>query len=185
MPHGNLSATSFRRARKVGRTVGKSNDGNTPAKKFRSGLRLAGANLRRYSLRFYAGALRLGHKPECDFKIGECKKILVVRNKGIGDDIMALPALRLLRQYLPDTQIDLLVKPWNSTLFEDSGLFDNILIFERNAKTRVHGIRPYDTKTLIRKIREENYDAAVCVMGQEIGLRLAFYGGIPAIVCNE
>jgi len=141
--------------------------------------------LRRYSLQIYSGVLRLGHKPECDFKISDCKKILVVRNKGIGDDIMALPALRLLRQYLPDTQIDLLVKPWNSTLFTDTGLFDNILIFERNAKTRVHGVRPYDTKTLIRKMREENYDAAVCIMGQEIGLRLSFYGGIPIIVCNE
>ena len=148
-------------------------------------MRLAGANIRRYALHCCVTALRLGRRRQPDFKIGECKKILVVRNKGIGDDIMALPALRLLRQHLPDAQIDLLVKPWNSTLFADSRLFDNILIFERNARTRVCGVRPYDTRTLIRKMREENYDAAVCIMGQEIGLRLAFYGGIPAIVCNE
>lgn len=109
----------------------------------------------------------------------------MIRNKGIGDDVMALPALRQLRAHMPHAQMDLLIRPCNSTLFTDEGLFDRILIYERSCRTRVRGERQYDTRTMLRQIRVEKYDAAICLISQEIALRLPFYGHVPVIVGNK
>ena len=54
-------------------------------------------------------------------------RVLVVRPGGIGDAVLLLPALRALRQAMPDSSVDVLCESRNAPVFELSGLADRVL----------------------------------------------------------
>jgi heptosyltransferase-2 len=58
-----------------------------------------------------------------------CKNLLVRGVNWIGDSVMILPALRVLRKEMPETKISLLVKPWVSPIFEKDPNIDEIIIY--------------------------------------------------------
>jgi len=58
-----------------------------------------------------------------------CKNLLVRGVNWIGDAVMTLPALGVLRKALPKTKISLLVKPWVSPLFEKNPNVDEIIVY--------------------------------------------------------
>lgn len=51
----------------------------------------------------------------------EVRRVLVFRPDHLGDVVFALPILRVLREALPEAQIDVLVGPWAKPLFPESG----------------------------------------------------------------
>jgi heptosyltransferase-2 len=53
--------------------------------------------------------------------------VLVVKTAGIGDLLLAVPALRCLRAAYPDARVDLLTTPGAAPLLRDSQLVDQIL----------------------------------------------------------
>jgi heptosyltransferase-2 len=58
-----------------------------------------------------------------------CKNLLVREVNWIGDAVMTLPALGVLRKALPETKISLLVKPWVSPIFERDPNVDEIIVY--------------------------------------------------------
>jgi heptosyltransferase-2 len=58
-------------------------------------------------------------------------RILVVRAAGIGDLLLAVPALRALRAALPQATVDVLVTPQAAPLLRDSPLADRVIVFDK------------------------------------------------------
>src|SRR5437016_1628012 len=56
--------------------------------------------------------------------------ILVIKMAGIGDLLLATPALRALRESYPEARIDLLVTPASAGLLNGWGVLDNIIVLD-------------------------------------------------------
>lgn len=94
-------------------------------------------------------------------------KILVVRNDKIGDLVVTLPSLYLLRQALPDAQIDMLVAPVNKSLVEVCPFIDNAIIDAGSENS------------LVTRLRNEKYDAVMCHHTIWRNARILWLAGIP------
>lgn len=57
-------------------------------------------------------------------------KILVIRPGGIGDAVLLFPALKVLKDKYPDSQIDILVEKRNHGVFECCDYIDNIILYD-------------------------------------------------------
>jgi len=90
-------------------------------------------------------------------------KILVVKLADIGDVLTATPALRSLRESLPEARIDVLAPPHSKAVLDGSPLIDNILPFRKDLFDRVSGA--FSPKSLVEalafflKLRGSGYDS--------------------------
>jgi heptosyltransferase-2 len=64
-------------------------------------------------------------------RLPETARVLVVRAAGIGDLLLAVPALRALRAALPRAMLDVLVSPPAAPLLRDSPLVDRVISFDK------------------------------------------------------
>lgn len=107
----------------------------------------------------------------------DCRRILLVRVDGMGDVVMTLPAVRVLRQCFPRAQIDVVVRPWSAPLFFEPGLVDNVWLFETARAPRRTRAETQSPWGLIRRLRMQRYDVAIDIAGRENARRLAFHSG--------
>ena len=70
------------------------------------------------------------------FQPESVKKILTIKLEHIGDVILTLPALALLRENFPAAKITLLVGSWAKEIMEMSDLVDEIFIYDSNRYVR-------------------------------------------------
>lgn len=84
-------------------------------------------------------------------------RILVVRLRSIGDTVLATPALRALRRFLPDVQIDLLLEDWVAPLMDGFSAIDEVITVPRNGT----GARA----RLAVQLRSRRYDVAYNLHG--------------------
>lgn len=93
------------------------------------------------------------------------KRILVVRLDQLGDVVMTLPAVRLLREAFPDSRVDFLVAPWARDLVEPYA--DEIHVFE-NSYFGGKGAAVsclLEWISFVRMFRRNRYDLAVDFRG--------------------
>ncbi|WP_456325912.1 glycosyltransferase family 9 protein [Desulfonauticus submarinus] len=64
------------------------------------------------------------------FRSKDSFKILVIKLDHLGDLLLSIPALCLLRQKFPNSYIDIVVGHWNKNLAEKIGFFKNIFVFD-------------------------------------------------------
>ncbi|MEJ7622470.1 MAG: glycosyltransferase family 9 protein [Pyrinomonadaceae bacterium] len=55
------------------------------------------------------------------------KRVLVVKLRSIGDTVLATPSLIVLRRFLPDAQIDILLEDWVAPLLDGFEAVDNVI----------------------------------------------------------
>lgn len=99
------------------------------------------------------------------------ERLLVAMPSWVGDCVMATPALRSLRDALPDARIGALFKPGPDILFDDADLFD-----------RVHIRRPTGVlgpKRTGFALRTERYDTALLLSNAFSTALIARVAGIP------
>lgn len=60
----------------------------------------------------------------------EITKILVIRPGGIGDAVLLIPALKILKKHYPDSQIDILAEKRNAGILKDNPLITNIYLYD-------------------------------------------------------
>jgi ADP-heptose:LPS heptosyltransferase len=77
--------------------------------------------------------------PTAAVTLGSCPRILVVKMAGLGDLLLAVPALRALRHRYPDARIDVLTSRTAAPLFADSPLVDHIYEIEVGSRTSARG----------------------------------------------
>ena len=97
------------------------------------------------------------------------KRILWIRLDHIGDVVMSLPLLQLLREQFPDAQIDVVVRPACAPLFDDLTLANRVLEYDSpRFPQRGRGAGLFRTLQFIRKLRRRNYDVAIEPRGDDI-----------------
>lgn len=85
------------------------------------------------------------------------RKILIIRNDGIGDLLNSTPAISLLRRNYEDAEITVLVQPLNAPILVGNPDVDRVLIFDRAKKHR----QLRDRFQFYRQLRREQYDLVV------------------------
>jgi len=72
---------------------------------------------------------------DLSLKLSQCKRVLVIRYRFIGDTILSVPFLRNLRSFLPEAKIDMLVGPQSGEVLEGCPYVDQFITFDT---TRFH-----------------------------------------------
>ncbi len=92
--------------------------------------------------------------------------VLVVKLAGIGDLLLATPALRALRETYPQAHIDLLVTPDSAGLLNDWEVINRVIVLDKYLYDHTQQLfkNPRNLLRLIQlwqDLREDNYDAVL------------------------
>lgn len=99
------------------------------------------------------------------------QKFLVIQTAFTGDVVLATAILEKLHLFFPDSQLDFLVRKGNEGLVKDHPFLHEVLIWNKKEKKTKNLIR------LLRKIREEKYDAVINLQRfASTGILTAFSG---------
>jgi heptosyltransferase-2/heptosyltransferase-3 len=122
---------------------------------------------------------RIARKPD-----PRVRRVLVIKPDHLGDVLLLTPALRLLREQLPELQITLLIGPWSQVAVAHNPDIDAVQTcpfpgFTRAAKPGL--LQPYQLLLkLALLLRAGRYDAAVIARDDHWwGALLAALAGIP------
>jgi ADP-heptose:LPS heptosyltransferase/GT2 family glycosyltransferase len=92
------------------------------------------------------------------------QRILTVKLDHIGDVILSLPALKMLRAKFPTARITALVGHWAKTIIEDSGLVDEVLVYDFFDEKSENGVRIASRDELVQLtgcLLERHFDLAI------------------------
>lgn len=92
-------------------------------------------------------------------RLPNIRKILIIRNDGIGDLLNSTPAIAMLRQNYTDAEITVLVQPLNAPILVGNPDVDRVLIFDRENEHR----RMRDRLRFYQNLRHEKYDLVVAM----------------------
>jgi heptosyltransferase-3 len=100
------------------------------------------------------------------------KRILLVRTDRLGDVILTLPMLPVLRSCFPDARISMLLRRYTGAIIEGNPLVDALIWYDDG-----NGIIPF--RDMCRTLRKEHFDAAIVVYPTMRLAWLMFRSGIP------
>lgn len=114
------------------------------------------------------------------------RSILVLEPWFIGDLVLATPILRALREKYPDARITLLGKQHAAELLENSGLVDDVIVFDLPwtaiGASRKYDPRRYDParwKSLADDLRKRRFDLTIDARMDLRSNVVAFMSGAP------
>jgi lipopolysaccharide heptosyltransferase II len=100
------------------------------------------------------------------------KRILLVRTDRLGDVILTLPMISLLRKRFPDAWIAMLLREYTAGIVEGHRQLNEIILADRNTI-------PLPSSELIATLRQKNFDTAILVRPM-LGMAWIIYrAGIP------
>jgi heptosyltransferase-2 len=82
-------------------------------------------------------------------------KILVRGTNWIGDSVMSVPALRLIKKTFPDSELTLAAPEWSEGVFRDADFVDEILVLEESGHSAGSVIAQ------VGKLRKGSFDIAI------------------------
>ncbi|HTR81580.1 MAG TPA: glycosyltransferase family 9 protein [Bacteroidota bacterium] len=134
---------------------------------------LAAAYLAGYSLLPYIGInLRERTVFNCGILlINDVKNILLVRTDRIGDVILSLPMLPLLRRRFPSAKISVLVREYTRELVEHHSCVDEVLVYEHEDSLR-------SLWAILSNVRRRKFDAAIIPYPRFRPALISFLAGV-------
>jgi heptosyltransferase-2 len=102
-------------------------------------------------------------------------KLLIRATNWVGDAIMALPALQVVRKQFPETHIAILALPYVAEIYEGQGLADELIVYDR--KGQHAGIR--GREKLAAALRSKKFDAGLLLQNAFEAAWLVWRAGIP------
>ena len=116
------------------------------------------------------------HKKKLDsiIDIKKCKKILIIDPTLIGDIVMLIPFLQIIRKNTNDAKITLVCNKWAKDILHNQGLVDDFIFVDSKILNSpwafIRNIRYL--KTVYREINREEYDVSIEPRGD---LRYIFF----------
>ena len=101
-------------------------------------------------------------------------KILLRATNWVGDAIMALPAIRAIRNRL-DANISILARSYVADLYRDQGIADELIIYDHRGKHA--GIS--GRERLASELRSRDFDVAILLQNAFDAAWLAWRAAIP------
>src|SRR5262249_38102962 len=102
----------------------------------------------------------------------QLEKILIRGPNWVGDAVLAIPAMKAVREHFPHAEITLLVRPWVAGLFTSVPFIDRVWSEEKPS-----GIS--DWKRITRHIRNRRFDLAVLLPNSFESALMMFLGAVP------
>ena len=100
-------------------------------------------------------------------------KIVIRGANWIGDSVMSVPALRVLRQLFPNDEITLHTRSWAEGIFRDAYFIDRIISYDRPKSNLAEVVGQ------ARRLRDEKFDVAVIFPNSFASALTARFAGIP------
>jgi heptosyltransferase II len=102
-------------------------------------------------------------------------KILIRATNWIGDAIMALPALRAVRERFPEAKIAILARPHVADLYRGQKISDQLIAYDpQHSHAGLRG-----RERLAQELRAQNFDVALLLQNAFDAAWLAWRAGIP------
>ncbi len=102
-------------------------------------------------------------------------KVLVRATNWVGDAIMSVPALRLIRERYPEAEITVLALPWVAELYTRENFCDQVILYHRDGEHR--GLR--GRLRLAADLRAQRFDCAILLQNAFDAALLAWLARIP------
>jgi heptosyltransferase-2 len=102
-------------------------------------------------------------------------RILIRATNWIGDAIMALPALRAVREKFAQAEIGIVARPYVLDIYRDQGIADELIAYDLAGEHRGIGGR----EKLAGRLRERRFDAALLLQNAFDAAWLAWRAKIP------
>jgi len=102
-------------------------------------------------------------------------KIMIRATNWVGDAIMALPALRVVRQRHPDATISVVARPYVAEIYRDQQISDELIPYDPNGEHQ--GWR--GTEKLASELRARKFDLALLLQNAFDAAWLAWRAQIP------
>jgi lipopolysaccharide heptosyltransferase II len=102
----------------------------------------------------------------------EPQKILIRGPNWVGDAVLAIPAMKSVRERFPDSEITLLVRPWVAGLFTSAPFIDTVWSEEKPSCLT-------DWTRIIRDVRGRAFDVALLLPNSFESALMMFLGGVP------
>jgi heptosyltransferase-2 len=99
-------------------------------------------------------------------------RILMRGPNWVGDAVLAIPAMKAIRQRFPEAEITLLVRPWVAGVFTSAPFIDKVW-----SEPRPTGLG--DWMRLTRSIREKRFDLAILFPNSFESAVMVFLGRVP------
>jgi lipopolysaccharide heptosyltransferase II len=93
-------------------------------------------------------------------------KLLIRATNWVGDAIMALPALRVVRARFPEAEITILARPYVAAIYKDQQVCDNVIHVD-------------DKRDLVNELRAQKFDVALLLQNAFEAAWLTWRAGIP------
>lgn len=103
-------------------------------------------------------------------------RILIRGTNWVGDAVMSVPAMRLIRASLPEAKISLLTGGWAEAVFDGNDFLDEIIVLNNDHRTIGGTFREAG------RIRKKGFDATVIFPNSFHSALLAHLSGIPTRV---
>ena len=110
------------------------------------------------------------------------KKILLIRNDGIGDFVLSIPALNVLRHSFEQAKITIFIPSWQEEIASASKLFDEIIIFDNKKSSYFSSSLKLKSLFLsmlkhVPILRKEHFDLAIDLRGDIRNRIVIFFFG--------
>ncbi|MGJ8646102.1 MAG: glycosyltransferase family 9 protein [Marinomonas colpomeniae] len=102
--------------------------------------------------------------------MSQIKKILVVRNDKIGDFVLALPSIQLIKKAFPQAKITALVPGYTQDIASSFLWIDDVIIDTKNSINK---------KRLVLGLKDQNFDAVLCLFSDSYNATLVRQAKIP------
>jgi lipopolysaccharide heptosyltransferase II len=112
-------------------------------------------------------------------------KVLIVRLSAIGDVVQGIPCLVALKESFPDWKISWLVEETSVPILERHPLLDKLFVIQRKWRSGENQYRPNLIQggnnfwSVLREIRNENFDVAIDLQGLFKSGMWSFLSGAP------
>jgi heptosyltransferase-2 len=102
-------------------------------------------------------------------------KIMIRATNWVGDAIMALPALRAIRQRQPDATINIVARPYVADIYREQQVCDELIAYDPNGEHRGWTGR----EKIASDLRSRNFDVALLLQNAFDAAWLAWRAQIP------